>query len=125
MALLSYTQRHIFVVINFVILVTLIGVFGIVANVINLIVFYEQGLASSINITFFAMAISDLCGLVFQQMFNFFVNSLFEAIGVPIMHSEVQYMIPGVPRFAFSRITCLITVYTTLERCLCIATSSR
>lgn len=121
MEILSYLESQIFIIINYALLCTLVGFFGIGANVVNLIVFHKQGFDSTINITLFAMSMSDLCGLVFQELFNVFVESLFEAIGIPMIPAELQHMIVGIPRFAFSKITCLITVYATLERCLCIA----
>lgn len=114
-------QRQIFVVLNVVFLCTFVGLLGIITNLINLFIFYIQGLKSSMNITFFAMAISDLCGLLSQELYNIFFNPLFEAADLPLVPSEFQYMIAGIPRVAFSKITCLITVYATLERCLCIA----
>ncbi|CAG5116634.1 unnamed protein product [Candidula unifasciata] len=121
MAIIDYIQRQIFVVLNIVFLCSLAALFGIITNVINLLVFYKQGLKSSMNITFFAMAISDLCGMLSQELFSIFFNPLFEAADLPLVPSEFQYMIAGIPRVAFSKITCLITVYATLERCLCIA----
>lgn len=67
------------------------------------------------------MAISDLCSLVIQQWFNICVHPLFENSDVPMVPSEFQYLTAGVPRSTFAEITCLITVYVTAERCLCVA----
>ncbi|CAG5124274.1 unnamed protein product, partial [Candidula unifasciata] len=46
--------------VNIVCLCGLVSMFGTVANIINLIVFYRQGLNTTINISFFALAVSDL-----------------------------------------------------------------
>ncbi|KAK3789936.1 hypothetical protein RRG08_004048 [Elysia crispata] len=35
--------------------------FGIVSNIVNIVVFYKMGLSSSSNITLFSLAIADAC----------------------------------------------------------------
>lgn len=114
-------RRQIIQLVNYVILSGIISLFGTVSNVINLIIFYRQGLHTTINISFFALAVSDLCSLLLQQCFNVFVNPLFENSDVPVMPSGIQYIVAGVPRECFARITFLITVYITAERCFCIS----
>lgn len=117
----SDDHRVIFKIINNMILCGVISLLGIVSNVLNLVVFYKQGLHSTINISFFAMAISDLCSLVCQQCYVVFITPLVENSDLPIVHSEFRYIISAVPRETFALNTCLITVYVTAERCLCIA----
>lgn len=119
--IISDKEREIIQVVVYVFLCGLVSIFGIMANVVNVLVFCSQGLNSSINISFFAMAVSDLCSLVMQQWFNICVNPLFENSDLPMVPAEFQYMTGGVPREVFAKITCLITVYVTAERCLCIA----
>jgi hypothetical protein len=106
--------------VNYIILCGSISILGSVANVINMIVFYKQGLDSTINISFFSLAVSDLFSLVFQQFFNVFINPLFLDLGLPFVPVELQYLTTNWPRELFSRITCLITAFITAERCLCV-----
>lgn len=113
--------REVIQIVNYVILCGIISIFGVVTNILNLIVFYKQGLDTTINISFFALAVSDLCSLITQQCYNIFVNPWLEKVGVPGAASGIQFIVAGVPRECFARVTCLITVYITAERCLCIA----
>lgn len=121
-AVLFFTDkvRDVFVLINFTSLCGGISFVGMVANVINLIVFYRLGLNTTIHISFFSLAVSDLCGLVLQQVFNIFVNPWFVNSATPILFVEVQFLAAAVSREMFTTITCLITVYITAERCMCI-----
>lgn len=114
-------HREVIQCVNFVLLCGVVSLFGIATNVINLVIFYKQGLDSTTNISFFALAVSDLCGLLLQQLFSFFLNPLSQHLHLPIKYTDVQHLTSGVPRAVFSRITCLITVYLTAERCLCVA----
>jgi hypothetical protein len=114
-------QRLIGTVINSMTLAGMFSLFGIVANSINIIIFYKQGLNTTINISFFTLAISDLCGLLVQVWYSICINPLWETSGIPLLFTDVVYFTAGVPREVLSRITCLITVYITAERCLCIA----
>lgn len=116
----SDIHRDLCTVVVHVIMCGVVSVFGAIANVLNLIIFYKQGLNTTINISFFSLAICDLCVLLLTQLFNLYVNPLFQSSSVPMTFTEVQYVTSGVPREAFARITCLITVFVTAERCLCV-----
>ncbi|CAG5135630.1 unnamed protein product [Candidula unifasciata] len=111
---------NIFLMINFACLCGLISFLGIIANIINLIIFYRQGLNTTINIGFFSLALSDLCSLVLQQVFNVFVNLRLSNSDVPVVFVEIQFLTATLSREMFTTITSLITVYITAERCLCI-----
>lgn len=114
-------QRLLFTYVNNVVLAGAVSLLGSVANVINLVIFRKNGLNTTINISFFALAISDLCGLMMQQWYSICATPALDNSGIPMLFSDILYFTAGVPRAAFSRITCLITVYVTAERCLCIA----
>lgn len=114
-------QHYTITLINYAFLCSIVSTLGIFANVINLIVFFRQGLNTTINISFFSLAISDLFSLVFQQISNLYINPLFVALDLPIVYSEVQFMTARLVRVLFTRVTFFITVYITAERCLCIA----
>ncbi|CAG5120539.1 unnamed protein product [Candidula unifasciata] len=116
---ISDNEREVITLVNYTFLCRFISLFGIISNLINLVIFYRQGLNSTINISFFALALSDLCCSFFQQLFNFYVSPLFDDL--PVQFADVQHLTIGVQRGIFSKITCLITVYITAERCLCVA----
>ncbi|XP_013076977.2 FMRFamide receptor-like [Biomphalaria glabrata] len=110
----------IFIVINNTCLSSIIGFLGLVANVINLIVFYRHGLNSSINISLFVMAISDVFTIIFVLGANLCFNPYIGQWSVPVNFPEVFYVTGGWPAGVSYRIRLYINVYTTAERCLCI-----
>ncbi|KAI8794980.1 FMRFamide receptor [Biomphalaria glabrata] len=110
----------VFILINNTCLCSIIGLLGLVANVINLIVFYRHGLNSSINISLFVMAISDVFTIIFVLGANLCFNPYIGQWSVPVVFAEVYYITGGWPSGVSYRITLYITVYITAERCLCI-----
>uniref|UniRef100_A0A2C9KKZ9 G-protein coupled receptors family 1 profile domain-containing protein n=1 Tax=Biomphalaria glabrata TaxID=6526 RepID=A0A2C9KKZ9_BIOGL len=109
-----------FILINNTCVSSIIRLLGLVANVINLIVFYRHGLNSSINISFFVMAITDILSIVFVLGANLCFNPYIDQWKVPVMFAEVYYIAGAWPSGASGRITLYITVYITAEICLCI-----
>ncbi|CAL1534772.1 unnamed protein product, partial [Lymnaea stagnalis] len=118
--IVSDKARQLFELIISVFLCNLFCVFGIVTNIINIAVFYKQGLNNTVNISLTALAISELCSLVTLLWFNVCLNPLFLHSEVPMMPSEVQHLTGGWPHACFARVTAWVTVYITAERCLCI-----
>ncbi|CAL1528438.1 unnamed protein product, partial [Lymnaea stagnalis] len=118
--IVSDVVRSLFELVNYVFLCNLFCVFGIVSNIINIAVFYEQGLKNTMNISFTALTISDLCSLVTLLWFNVCLNPLLLHSDVPMMPSEVQHLTGGWPHACFAMVTAWATVYITAERCLCI-----
>lgn len=119
--IITDSQREVFTTVNLVVLCSVVSIFGAVANVINLVTFYKQGLHTTINISFFALATSDLCSLLLQLWCGILLNPSLLDANIPIIFSDFQYVTGGIAREAFGTVTCLITVYITAERCLCIA----
>ncbi|CAG5118772.1 unnamed protein product [Candidula unifasciata] len=103
---------------NLIVLSGLISVLGTVANVINLIVFYRQGLNTNINISFFALTLSDLSCLILQQWH--IVIEFFKYTNLPIVFTDFQHATAAWPHELLTRLTCAITLYITVERCLCV-----
>lgn len=117
---ISNEDRRIISIVNYMCLITTISFFGVVTNIMNIIIFYKQGFSNTMNISFFALAISDLLSLITLVWFALCLNPLFENPGIPIMPPEFQHLIGGKPHICFVRITGWITVFITAERCLCI-----
>lgn len=118
--ILSDWQLEMFHVINFVTLCGMISLFGIAANIINIIIFYKQGFKNSVNISFIGMAISDLLCLLALLWVGVCLNPLVAKTDVPWIPLEFQYLTGSWPHITCGRITSYITVYITAERCLCI-----
>lgn len=118
--ILSPAQLEVIHLINFVTLCGIISLFGIVANVISMVIFYRQGFTNTINISFFGLAVSDLCCLVMLLWVGMCLNPFVSRSGVPWVPLEFQYLTGSWPHITCGRITSYITVYITAERCLCI-----
>ncbi|KAI8783644.1 G-protein coupled receptor 45 [Biomphalaria glabrata] len=101
-------------------LCTLIGLMGLVANVINMVVFVRQGLNTSMNISFFSTAISDIVRILSVEWANICFNPYVEKLQVSIMFDYLFYVTGGWAVISACRITLHINLYITVERCLCI-----
>lgn len=113
-------QFGLFEIINFVCLSTVISIFGIVANIINITIFFKQGFTTTVNISFFGIAISDLCCLITLLWVIIWLNPFMSNSEVPVAALEFQYLTGACPHAVCGRITSYITVYVTAERCLCV-----
>ncbi|XP_059163869.1 probable G-protein coupled receptor B0563.6 [Physella acuta] len=119
--LVSDAVRDMFILVNHVVLSTSICLLGIVVNILNICVFVKQGLKKTTNSCFFAMAISDLCGVLTQVWHNFCLDPYVDRLNLPVDFMDVQYLTAGWPNSCLVLITDWITVYITAERCLSIA----
>ncbi|KAK7002792.1 thyrotropin-releasing hormone receptor [Biomphalaria glabrata] len=115
---ISDFTRTIFIFVNHVIVDMSICVFGIVGNCLSITVFLKQGLSRSVNLSLFAMSVSDLIGLTFQVWHNFCINPYLELADLPVIFLDVQILTPGCPNVAMTRITCWLTMYITAEKCV-------
>lgn len=120
-AVLSDDSRRIFEFVNFMTICDIVGLFGIIANIINLIVFYKQGFSYNVNIALFGLTISDICCLVMLVWSSICLNPLLATSRIPWRTEEVMYLTGAWPHVCFCRITSFITVYITVERYLSIA----
>lgn len=119
--ILSDDERRVFEIVNFVIVSSLVSLFGIVANIVNILIFYNQGFNNTVNICFFGLAVSDVCCLISLEWITICMNPLFAKSDIPWISSEVMYLTGAWLHVCFGRITSYITVYITAERCLSIA----
>ncbi|GFS10521.1 FMRFamide receptor [Elysia marginata] len=120
---ISFQPQNIrrFIFINYILLCNIIAVFGIVSNIMNAVIFWRQGLAEAINVSFFALSLSDLCQLVMVVLVsNFHIPALALRSNFAVFLNRLTYYVCGVLRICFSRISVWITVLITLERCVCI-----
>ncbi|KAI8784849.1 FMRFamide receptor [Biomphalaria glabrata] len=118
--LISDEERQIYEIVTLVVISSAIGLFGLGANIINIIVFVRQGLNNSVNIGFMGLAISDLLSLVTIEWYCISFNPLFINSDINFFPPDVQHLSGGHPHGCFARITAWVTAYITFERCLCI-----
>uniref|UniRef100_A0A2C9KPV5 G-protein coupled receptors family 1 profile domain-containing protein n=1 Tax=Biomphalaria glabrata TaxID=6526 RepID=A0A2C9KPV5_BIOGL len=118
---ISNDVTEIEVFICYVIVSPIITIAGIVTNVINIVVYSKHGVRESINVTFLTLAITDLAGLVCCVWYGISVNPLLSSrTDLSFNSVEVTYLTGAYPRILFTKMTCWITVYVSLERCYCI-----
>lgn len=94
--------------------------FGIATNIINIMVFCKQRINNTINISLFALTVSDISSLTSLLWLTICLSPWFQTLDLPFVPSEIEYLTAGLPHVCFSRITCWITLYITAERFLCI-----
>ncbi|XP_012943201.1 growth hormone secretagogue receptor type 1-like [Aplysia californica] len=99
----------------------IICLFGILANVINLIVFIRQGFKDTVNISLFSLAISDIGSLLPMLWMSIGFNPFLVNAYLPFDLQDALYLTSGWPHICFARISGWITASIMLERCLCIA----
>ncbi|XP_005094264.1 probable G-protein coupled receptor 139 [Aplysia californica] len=119
--LASDGERMILEVVNYSVICGLLSLFGVVTNVLNMVVFVKIGFQESMNISLMGLAVSDLLSLVSMIFISICFNPLFANAPLPFSVDEIMYMVGGPPHVCFARITSLITAFITFERCLCIA----
>ncbi|XP_059153745.1 uncharacterized protein LOC131939460 [Physella acuta] len=120
-ALVSYEVREKVETFN-VMFGEVVGLLGIIANVINIVVFSKNGFDDTVNISLTALAAGDIGALVTLQCFNVIVNPWFLALDLPFLALEIQSLVAGYPHNYFVKVTGFITAFVAFERCLCVYT---
>ncbi|GFN84702.1 chemosensory receptor b [Plakobranchus ocellatus] len=121
-AIISDKVRDIMALINMVILAQVISFFGVIANIINIIVFTKQGFGEAMTVTLTGLAVADLGTVTCQSWLSFCWNPLFDfkSLELPFQPLQIVYLSAGQPRLSSVRISAWIIAWATLERCLCI-----
>ena len=91
--------------------------FGIVSNIINILVFYKMGLSSSSNISLFSLAIADACTVSAVLMMSF--EDMFDDSHLPMRMRDVTLLTSHAYYF-FSAMCSWITTIISMERSCCI-----
>ncbi|CAL1547364.1 unnamed protein product, partial [Lymnaea stagnalis] len=94
---------------------------GIFSNVINMVVFLKQGVGDNVNLSLFALAVSELCSLLPLVWHGFIAHTRFLGPDVDFVGSEVHFLTTGWPHTIFTKVTSWVTAFIMFERCLCIA----
>ncbi|XP_012939250.1 neurotensin receptor type 2-like [Aplysia californica] len=112
---------NVLIIVLYVVALGIICLFGIIFNAINIYVFFKQGFKDTVNITLFSLAVSDMGNVVTLLWMSVCFNPLFAKSVLPMVYYDLSYITSGWPHTIFARISSLITVFVTFERCLCIA----
>ena len=97
-----------------------IGIFGMAGNILILMTYVKIGLSVSINISYFALGISDILCIIFITWNAICYIPAFANSDIPF--NSRKFVIPtgGHPSIAFLKTTGWITAYISIERCLCV-----
>ncbi|XP_059156746.1 uncharacterized protein LOC131941490 [Physella acuta] len=94
-----------------------VGSMGIVGNIINTIVYLNMGFNDSVNVSLFALAVSDLCSLLMSMArVPFYAPNYKSSSDLLMFATQFHILIAGWPRTVFTRITAWITAFTNFER---------
>ncbi|KAK0042739.1 FMRFamide receptor [Biomphalaria pfeifferi] len=94
-------------------------VFGIFANVINILLFRKMGYKEGVNVTLTALAISDIGNLAYKWGLTILNNPILFTGDHKIFDVFVLTFV-GYPSNTFIRVSTMITAFAALERCLCV-----
>ncbi|KAI8752922.1 FMRFamide receptor [Biomphalaria glabrata] len=97
-----------------------VGVFGIVANILNIRLFRKQGYQDGVNITLTALALSDIGALVNMLVYITMLNPLIDENGVTVSKGAIGYVSFFLHEY-FIKVSSLIITFAAVERCLCVA----
>ncbi|CAL1543818.1 unnamed protein product [Lymnaea stagnalis] len=118
---LSNSTTFTILMFNYVALGGTMGCVGCLGNAVNAYVFVKMGIRDTVNISLLGLAISDFLALLFLLSESVCLNPMFQDTGVPVVLTEIEYVVGGWPHVCFTRVTSWITAFVTFERCLCIA----
>ena len=97
----------------------IVGLFGIIGNVVNIINFKKQGYRDGANVTFTALSISDLGFLVIQQFYIYALNPWTNDADLNMFKNDIHLLMAYLAEY-FQRVSGLITSFAAFERCLCV-----
>ncbi|KAK6958570.1 FMRFamide receptor [Biomphalaria glabrata] len=97
-----------------------VGLLGIAANAVSIVVFCKLGFHDSVDVTLTALAISDIGSLVSLQFYNVMINPWVSSVQPPFEISDAILLLSLYPHIYFIRVSGLITAFAALERCVCV-----
>ncbi|CAL1538301.1 unnamed protein product [Lymnaea stagnalis] len=110
-----------FLGINLVVISTVLGLTGIVFNIINITVFASLGFSDTTNISLLGLAVADLGVLVTVIGYSVTYNPLTVQVTPFETIDAVNYVVLGTPHVLFCRIAGCLTAFITFERFMCVA----
>ncbi|XP_059173489.1 uncharacterized protein LOC131954025 [Physella acuta] len=120
-ALVSVSTCQTIVLVN-IILSSIVSPFGIVFNIVSIIVFIKLGFNESTNISLVSLAVSDIAILL--TLVGLMVNNnpmVVQSVASYDILDAVSYIVLGWPNVLATRITGCLTTYLAFERFVCVA----
>ncbi|CAG5134067.1 unnamed protein product, partial [Candidula unifasciata] len=98
-----------------------VTIFGLIVNLLNIVVFVRQGLHDSVNISLLGLSVSDFGSLFVHFFANLCWTPDIMRMDLPFYPTHLMYILIYT-HVVFSRATTGITAWITFERCLCVVT---
>ncbi|CAG5134066.1 unnamed protein product [Candidula unifasciata] len=117
--LISAKTLSYFTVINGCVLGQCLAIFGLIVNLLNIVVFVRQGLQDPVNISLLGLSVSDLASLFVHFFSNLCWTPAIMRMDLPFYPTQLMYFLVWI-HVIFSRVTAGITAWITFERCVCI-----
>ncbi|RUS90377.1 hypothetical protein EGW08_001872 [Elysia chlorotica] len=96
-----------------------VGVVGIIGNSLIIVTYSMVGFSDSVNMSYLAMAVSDLGCVASIVWSGLCWNPPFQSL-LALAAREVVLPTGGFSTTAFAKVTALTTAFVSLERCLCV-----
>lgn len=120
MYIISENVLFYFKIYFFIILIAVVSSLGTTANILNISVYWRLGFKDNVNITFMFLSVCDLSHCL---LFNLFVALLIIDVYFPLPNINtlgLAYVSVAHTRGIPTILSTLVTVFLSLERCICI-----
>ncbi|GFR67259.1 chemosensory receptor A [Elysia marginata] len=118
--LMSNWQKKIVDIYLIIVFGTILCTFGIVSNIVNLVVYTRQKNKDTVSLSLTYLSVSDL-GVLVGSLFSCLCYATFRIDRrTPVDAMSLQYVIGAQVRHMFINISLLTTVFVSVERCLCV-----
>ncbi|CAG5132744.1 unnamed protein product [Candidula unifasciata] len=103
-----------------IVLTSVISSLGVIANILNMIVYWKQGTKDNVNVTFMALSLWDfgVCFLSVLASACFVLEIYFPSPNIDYM--SILYVYIAYARGLMYVLSTIVTVYLSIERCVCI-----
>lgn len=115
-----YSSLQNFNLIDVIYIYSLLLIFGMLANAVNVFVFSKMDLNDTTNISLLALSLSDFCFLAFTFLVCSCYFPVLQNVRFIYSLSDMRIIIFGRPYYVLKRTSNWITAFITCERCLCI-----
>ncbi|RUS84308.1 hypothetical protein EGW08_007952 [Elysia chlorotica] len=107
----------------------LFGIVAIVGNILTILVYARLGFAQTINMSYVALAVSDLFSVLTAMTgafcFTPAMGAILQQLRVRVDLANLAAFVGDWPHFAFSKTTAILTAWVSVERCLCVLIPTR
>ncbi|XP_059149097.1 lysophosphatidic acid receptor 1-A-like [Physella acuta] len=116
---ISVDIAMLFMTVNVEYLNCLVSASGVLANALNIAVFWRLGFKDNVNISLFVLAVAEFFSVMTAMVFSLTSNPDFVALTL-IEPIGFQSLVASFPRATLSRIISCVIAFVTFEKCMCV-----